>query len=201
MKRILLLCAVAVLAASCNNTPGTPAAADSTAVNKISTGAIAFVRIDSLINGYDMYLDLRSTYEAKAQKADNELTSKGRSLEREIRDFQEKIQNGLVTRAQAQTMEEELGRKQQNFAQQRDRLLGELGEEEQVMMNQIQFSIIKYLEEFNSDYRYDVILSTSGATPILSGNPDLDITGVVLDALNKKYAAEKPKTKPAADGK
>ncbi len=195
MKKLLFaVCAVALLAVGCTSKNAPAGSADSTATKTASSGAIAFVRIDSLINNYTMYTDLRTSYEEKAQKADTELTAKGRSFEREMRDYQEKIQNGLVTRAQAQTMEENLTRKQQNLMQQRDRVMGELAEEEQVMLNQIQFSITEYLKEFNAGFRYDVILSTSGPSTVLSGNPELDITMDVLDGLNKKYAAEKPKT-------
>lgn len=53
-----------------------------------------------------MYLDLRAEYEAKAKKADAELTSKGRSLESDLKDYQNKIDKGLVTRSEAMTMPE-----------------------------------------------------------------------------------------------
>ena len=147
-----------------------------------------------------MYIDLRAAYEAKAQKADTELTSKSRSLERQVRDYQEKIQNGLVTRSQAQSIEEDLTRQQQNFMQHRDKVMGEMAEEEQVMLNQIQYSITEFIKELNKDYQYDLILSTSGSSPILSGNPSMDITSIVLEGLNKKYAEDQAKA-PKNDNK
>lgn len=186
-------CALALLAVSCNN-KGTPAQTPETSSETAATtGKIAYVRIDTLINQYNMYIDLRAAYEEKAKKADTELTSKGRSLERQLRDYQEKVQNGLVTRSQAQSIEEDLGRQQQNFMQHRDKVMGEMAEEEQVMLNQIQYSITEFIKDLNKDYQYDMILSTSGSTPVLSGNPSLDITATVLEGLNKKYADEKAK--------
>ena len=70
-----------------------------------------------------------------------------------------------------------------------------MAEEEQVMLNQIQYSITEYLKEFNKDYQYGVILSTTTAGPIFNADPKLDITTVLLEGLNKKYASEKGKNK------
>ncbi len=153
---------------------------------------IAFFNIDSLVAKYDMYLDLRAEYETKAKKVEKELTSKGRSLEKEVMDYQDKMQKGLMTRSQAMATEESLGKKQQTFVQLRDKMVGEMAEEEQVLLNKIHYSIVEYLKEFNADLRYSMILSNTGAGPILNANPALDLTKEILAGLNKKYASEKP---------
>ena len=137
-----------------------------------------------------MYLDLRAEYEAKAKKADAELTSKGRSLESDLKDYQNKIDKGLVTRSEAMTMQENLEKKQQSFVQHRDKVMNELAEQEQVMLNKIHYNITEYLKEFNSDYRFKIILSTTSGGPVMNADPSLDITQIVLEGLNKKYAAE-----------
>ena len=202
MKNLFIAaCAFALLAVSCNDKSAPVQTPETSGETVATTGKIAYVRIDTLINQYNMYIDLRAAYEEKAKKADTELTSKSRSLERQVRDYQEKIQNGLVTRSQAQSIEEDLTRQQQNFIQHRDKVMGEMAEEEQVMLNQIQYSITEFIKDLNKDYQYDLILSTTGSTPILSGNPALDITSTVLEGLNKKYAEEKtkaPKTEKEA---
>lgn len=200
MKNLLLAAsAVALLAATgCSDKKGgSVAMSEADTVTTAASASVAYFNIDSLISKYDMYTDLRSAYEEKAKKADAELTSKGRALERGVRDYQEKVQNGLVTRAQAQGIEENLNRQQQAFVQHRDQVMGEMAEEEQVLLNQIHFSITEYLKEFNKDYRYSVILSTSTGGPIYNADPKLDITTVLLEGLNKKYAADKGKNKNA----
>ena len=52
--------------------------------------------------------------------------------------FQNKIDKGLVTRSEAATMQENLEKKQQDFLSHRDKVMSELAEEEQVMLNKIQ---------------------------------------------------------------
>lgn len=196
MKKILLVAtAVVLIVAGCkpkNSTTG------SEALNVDSTGTAhsaqaAYINMDSLIMKYDMYINLSSTYQTKASKAESDLTSKGRSLERDMMDYQSKVQNGLVTRAQAQTIEESLTKKQQAFVQQRDKMAAELDEEQAVMLNQIHYSITEFLKEYNSDYRYGMIISTTAGGPIIHANPALDITKEVLAGLNKKYAATQAK--------
>lgn len=119
MKKVLLAASVvALLAVGCktkgNAIPGT---SQNDSVTSIASGQLAYINLDSLVGHYDMYLDLRAAYEEKAKKADNDLTARGRSLERDIQDYQDKVQKGLVTRSQAQTLEEGLNSKQQSFMQ------------------------------------------------------------------------------------
>lgn len=191
MRKLLLAASVAALLfAGCNKTKSEAnAVPDETSGGTAQSAAVAYINIDSLVSKYDMYTDLRAAFEAKAKKADGELTAKGRSLERDLKDYQEKVQKGLITRAQAQTIEESLTQKQQAFVDSRDRVLAEVGEEEQVMLNQIQHSITEYLKEFNSDFKYSMIISTTANGPILNADPSLDITKLVLEGLNKKHAA------------
>ena len=202
MKRILIAVSGALLLAACNNknsastAGGTVTGADSSQSTVAAGGDIAYFNIDSLVSRYDMYIDLRAAYEQKAKKADTELTSKGRSLENDVRDYQDKIQKVLVTRSQAQSIEENLNKKQQSFMQHRDQVMSELAEEEQVMLNRIHYSITEYLKEFNSDYRYKMILSSSTTGPVLNADPSLDLTQIILEGLNKKYATEKPEETP-----
>lgn len=194
MKKLLIAASIlSVLAVGCTDGKSTKDAPATTTEGTSASSAVAYVQLDSLITKYDMYVELRASYEEKAKKAEAELTSKGRALERDVMDYQEKVQKGLVTRAQAQTLEEGLTKKQQSFMQQRDKVMAEMGEEEQVMLNQIQHSITEYLKEFNVDLRYGLILSTSGGNPVLNADPKLNITVEVLGGLNKKYADSKKK--------
>ena len=171
--------------AGTNNVAPTPAST--------STIPVAYINIDSLVSSYDLYTELRSAYETKMAKTEKELTSKGRSFEKEVLEFQEKVQKGLVTRSQATTMEQALQKKQQALVASRDALLQEMAEEERVMLNNIQYNIVEYLKEFNANKRYGVILSTTTAGPILNADPSLNITSQIIEGLNKKHIAEKKK--------
>ncbi len=197
MKKLLfaVACAGAVLA-GCKNqgATGQAAATDSTA-NRAASSQIVYFDIDSLVNAYDMYLDLKTDYEAKAKKAEGDITSRGRSLEKDIMDFQNKVNKGLITSANAQATQADLEKRQESFMQLRDKLMSEMAEEERVMLNQIHYSIVEYLKEFNADLRYGMIISTSAGGPVMNADPSLDITGLILEGLNQQYAANTPAKK------
>lgn len=158
-------------------------------------GKVVYVQIDSLMRGYGMAIDLQTAFTAKSEKAQNELTSKGRSLENEMRDYQEKAQKGLITRFQAQDIETGLQKKQQSVMAYRDRMMQELGEEEAVMMNRISDAIMTYVKKFNADQKYSMIISTQGANTVLIADPSLNITDVLLKGLNEEYKAQPDSTK------
>ena len=112
-------------------------------------------------------------------------------LEKDMLEAQDKIQKGLVTRATAEEMQQKLMQQQQELLATRDRMMGELAEEEQVMNNRIYYAVMDYLKEYNADYKYSMIISTTASGPILHADPAMDITEEVLAVLNERYAAEK----------
>lgn len=195
MKKILAaLPIIAILATSCNDKKAHDAnIREATAVTSSGTAAsadIVYFNIDSVISNYNMYIDLRSTYETKAKKAEEQLNTKGRALERDIASYQDRANKGLMTTSQIRTAEEDLQKKQQSFVQFQEQTMAELGEEERVMFNNIYYNINEFLKEFNKDYRYGMIISTGTTGPVMNADPRLNITGDILDGLNKKYAAD-----------
>jgi outer membrane protein len=153
----------------------------------IAGEGVVYVNIDSLMRGYDMYFDLQKEFEVKAKKKDGDFTARMKKFESDARDFQEKVEKGLVTRSQAQQLQEGLAKREQELLALRQQLQGELQEEEGVMLRQIQNNIQTYITEYNKDKKYSLILSTSGASVVLYGEPALNITSEVLAGLNEAY--------------
>ena len=199
MKKLIIAASVLLVAFSaCNNkgnNTGAAAGVGSTDENvrHEASGQIAYIQLDSLMAHYDMYTDLSTDFEAKAKQVEADLTSRGRTLEKNFTDAQNKVEKGLVTRAEAAQLQEDLQRQEQQFYAVREQKSQELAEENAVMTNKIIYSIQEYVKEFNSDYRYGVILTTSGGAPIMHADPSLDITSIILKGLNEKYALEKAK--------
>lgn len=159
----------------------------------VTSEGIAFVNIDSVIMHFDMFFERREELMAKQKNAEAELTSKGTRYERDAKDFQEKVTKGLVTRATAAEMEQGLLKQQQDLINLRDNLQSDLIEEEQVMNRQIIDYITTFLEENRSEFNYQYILGKSFGSVVLYGDPGLDITKRVTDAINLKYKAGKAK--------
>jgi outer membrane protein len=152
---------------------------------------IAYVNIDSVIYKFDMFFDRRNDLMSKQKIAEAELNSKGSQYEKGAKDYQDKINKGLVTRATAAQIEQSLVQQQQELVSLRDKLQSNLLEEEQVMNRQILEYITNFLEDNKSEYNYQYILGKSFGGVVLYSDTASDITQKVLDALNKKYKAEK----------
>jgi outer membrane protein len=152
---------------------------------------IAFVNIDSVIYKFDMFFDRRNDLMSKQKNAEAELNSKAGQFDRNLKDYQDKVNKGLVTRAQAAEIEKSLNNEQQELATLKDNLQNNLMEEEQVMQRQLIEYITSYLESNKAEFNYQYILGKSFGSVVLYGDKGLDITQRVIDAINKKYQSEK----------
>jgi outer membrane protein len=161
------------------------------AVAQVSAGGIAYINIDSVIFKFSMFLDKREDLMTKQKSAEAELNSKGTQYEKGVKDYQDKVTKGLVTRATAAQMEQSLTQQQQELVTLRDKLQSNLVEEEQVMNRQVLEYITRFLDQNKSEYNYQFILGKSFGSVVLYGDAGCDITQRVLDALNKKYQTEK----------
>ena len=199
MKKTLLIAGIAVIAilSSCKQNQGgaaaEAAAQDSTAV----AGNIVFFNIDKVMQSYDMANDLTSVFETKTSGIQSEIDRRGKKLEKDAADFQNKVDKGLLTTSVAQAQYQKLQQQQQEYQQYVLRKQNEMQEEQQVLMNQIADAISEFVKEYNAEKGYAMILTTSGAilsAPVVTASPALDITDDLLAGLNAAYI----KTKDAA---
>ena len=160
-------------------------------ITEVPAQGIAFINIDTVIFKFDMFFDRREDLMAKQKKAEAELNSKGSQYQKNVKDYQDKVNKGLVTRATAAEIEQGLLQQQQDLATLQNNLQSNLLEEEQVMNRQIIEYITSFLEANKSEYQYQYILGKSFGSVVLYGDSTYDITQKVLDAINKKYQTEK----------
>lgn len=190
------LCSVLFVAAvACN----TPAQQNQNVIDPVqksfsATGEIVYIQMDTLINNYDMFNDLRSQLENKFNSIQTELNKKSRAFENDVKDFQEKMNKGLLTRSQAEAQQNELLSREQElqlFTQQKQM---EMAEEESVMVNRVMDAIKTYVASYNETHQYALILTTSVTSNIvLAGDPSRDITQDVLKGLNEAYIKNRNK--------
>ncbi len=184
---IIAVTAVVVLT-GCDKTKG-----KAEATKQAADKGIAFVELDSIIAHFDMAIDKTSELQEKSKNKEAELTAKSQAFDRDVKDYQNKAQKGLITRATAAEIEQTLAQQQQNLLALRDEMAGSLNEESVVAQRQVLEYINQYLAEFNVNHNYQYILAKQFPGPILFSDSTLDITAVVITGLNAKYSAEKKK--------
>ena len=154
-------------------------------------GAIVYVDLDRILTEYDMANDLRSVVETKVQNIQAEVTRRGQKLEKEVASYQEKIQKGLMTRSVAEVQGQKLQQQEIDFNNYAAQKQQEIQEEQVVMMNQLGDAIKTFLDKYNEEKQYAMILTNSGGAPVITGDAALDITDDVLAGLNEEYIKTK----------
>lgn len=191
-KAFALVFLLVIALSSCKN-DGTKTSTTSTAAAEGGPSAIAgiaYVQMDSVINNYDMYHDKRAEFEKKAKDMEAELSTKVRSFQKEAADFQDKYDKGLMTRSQAEEMQQKLQRRQQELEETSGKMRQDLAEQEGVMGRQIQEALTSYIEKYNADKKFALILSNA---TVLYGAPSMNITQDILLGMNQEYTATKAK--------
>ena len=166
-------------------------ATEGAATEAAQKGDIVYLDLDRILMEYDMANDLRSVVETKIQNIQAEVNRRGQKLEKEVIAYQEKIQKGLMTRSVAEVQGQKLQEQEiefNNYAAQKEQ---EINEEQVVMMNQLGDAIQTYINKFNEEKQYAMILTNSGGAPVITADPNLDVTDAILAGLNEEYIKTK----------
>lgn len=156
-------------------------------------GDIVYIDLDRILTEYDMANDLRSVVETKVQNIQAEINRRGKKLETDVKSFQEKIDKGLMTRSVAEVQSQKLQQQEAEFNNYAAQKQQEIQEEQLVMMNQLGDAIKTYLDNFNAEKQYAMILTNQGGAPVITADANLDITDLVLAGLNEEYVKNKNK--------
>lgn len=153
---------------------------------------IAYVNLDSLLLNYNYYQDLLEIVMKKEENARLNLSQEGNKLNRELQDFQKKVQaNAFLTTQRAEQERDRLLKKQEDLEGLRNRLQQELMEEQQKMTEQLRDSLVDQLKIYNKDKKYQVIFSNSSTDNILLAGEAYNITNEIIAYLNKSYSPSK----------
>lgn len=169
----------------------TAVAGENTEAAAAQKGDIVYLDLDRILMEYDMANDLRSVVETKVQNIQAEVNRRGQKLEKEVASYQEKIQKGLMTRSVAEAQGQKLQEQEiefNNYAAQKQQ---EINEEQVVMMNQLGDAIQTFIDKYNEEKQYAMIITNSGGAPVVTADKALDITDAVLAGLNEEYIKTK----------
>lgn len=151
---------------------------------------IAYVEIDSIMTQYDFCKEYTKILDKKGQNIQATIEQKGRSLQAAAAKFQQDVQTNKYTREQAEAVQVNL-QKQNNEIQMLQQRLGMQFQEETEKYNRaLRDSISNFLKLYNKDKKYTYILSKAGDN-MLYADKSCDITQEVIAGLNKNYKPSK----------
>ena len=150
---------------------------------------IAYIKSDSVLKHYDYFKEMRTVLEAKGKKLDQDLQNRGQSLQNEISSYQRNI--GNLTIGQAKALEEDLGKKQQNFRMYQQSLEQELANDQNKLTEALYGRITTFLKKYSEGSGLQVVLKFDQTSDVLFGGPGIDISQDVIKGLNEDYKIEK----------
>ncbi len=154
-------------------------------------GGIVFVNSDSLLDNYVYFKKKKIELENKQDRIKNELTAESDKLQNDAAHYQESA--GSMSDMQRQQTEEQLMARQQKLMEKKDLLLGQLEEEKSKSSEELYSKVSTFIRSLNVDNKYNFVLGYSKGGGILFANDSLDITGKVLEGLNKEFEAANPR--------
>ena len=126
-------------------------------------GSIVYINLDEILEKYDMANELSSVVETKVQNIEAEVNRRGKKIQKQAANYQ-------------------------NYAAQKQQ---EIQEELMVMNNQIADAIKTYIEKYNEEKKFAMILTCQAGQPVLVADPSLNVTAEVIAGLNAEYVETK----------
>ena len=191
MKRIFLA-VIAALALtgfnSCNQTANTPASQAEQPQVAVSGLKIAYIDVDSLLANYEFWKDLSEQMTQKAENYRLLLAEERNKFEKDVEDFNKKLQNNVYSSAErAQSEQNRLAKKQQDLEEKIAKYNNELSLEDSQNMQKVSEKIDRFIREYNKAHGYNLIINKAS---LLLADDSMNITAEILDGLNAEYNSE-----------
>lgn len=159
-----------------------------TTVANLDGLGMAYVNSDSLLTKYEYFKEIQEKLIAKRDVLNKEYQTRAEGLQKEIANFQNSA--GNMTMNQAQAVQDDLKRKQQNLMMYQEQLSQQLMKEENQMNSELYDKISDYLRIYGQENDLILVLTYSKGSGVLYANDSLDITDNVIVGLNKEYNNE-----------
>lgn len=150
---------------------------------------IAYLNVDSLLANYTFAQEASDKLMSKQEDARLKMNTKLRTFQNEVADFQRKLENNAyLSRERAEKDQQKLAKKEQELQELEAKLTQDIMLENQKLNQQLSDSLSNFLEIFNADGRFHVILSNSAKDNVLMANEAYDITDEVIAGMNARYS-------------
>ena len=149
---------------------------------------VAYLNVDSLLANYSFAIEASEQLMSKQEDARLKMNTKLRTFQNEVADFQRKLQNNaFLSRERAEKEQQRLAKKEQELQELEAKLTQDIMLENQKLNMQLADSLTNFLQVFNADGRYHVILSNNAKDNVLMAAKQYDITEEVVAGMNARY--------------
>ena len=190
MKMMMVALAVMVTLGACNqqqsnkeNNAGKKDA-KTTAVDPNANVIVRYIDEDSILKNYNLAKD----FQEMATRLQNEMDQAGKKYQSQLGNFEssmkQKYQNNQYNENSYNADMQKYQQMQQNAQTELSKLQQNVENQMMQSNKQLNDSVENFLKDYAAKNHYDVILKKAASLYI---NPDLDVTGEVIEGLNKRY--------------
>jgi outer membrane protein len=160
-------------------------AGDSTELSR--TFPVAYIVVDSVMQNYEYYTLLEEKFQREYKREEQAIQRKAADFEKEVGEFQQKVQNGLITTKNAEAKQMELQQKQQHLMELQQNKSTALAQKEQTLMKELLDSVRANVKVYNKDKQFEIVLNNAFESNIIYATEKLNITKDILSLMNERY--------------
>ncbi len=149
--------------------------------------SIAYFNMDSVMSQWSLYDDYQQDLQQKQTELEADFAGRTETFYQSVQDAQYKIQKGLVTRTEAEQLQQQLATEEQNLQVLQNQYAVQLQEEGMVKNRKMLDMIETYVAELSESTGYSYVYSYSFGGNLIYGAKSLDITSAVVEGLNAKF--------------
>ncbi len=191
--KLLFLVVLSTALLSCNQEQktdsATPVKSDTLATRPAPTAGggmnVAFIYGDTVNNRYQFLLDAEAELESERKRIDRRLQNKLSEAEKRAAELQR--QAPTMTQTQMQEAQLELQNLDLEMQQYQERLASDFRKREVELQKEYVEKVNSFLEDYNSDGTYDMVLNFQQGGNLLWIKDSYNITDEVIEGLNVAY--------------
>jgi len=149
--------------------------------------SIAYFNMDSVMTQWDLYDEYQQDLEQKQTELEADFAGRTETFYQSVQDAQYRIQRGLVTRSEAEQLQQQLASEEQNLQLLQNQYAVQLQEEGMVKNRQMLDMIERYVAELSEAAGYSYVYSYTFGGNLIYGAKPYDITAQVVQGLNERF--------------
>ena len=152
--------------------------------------SIAYFNMDSVMSQWDLYDSYQQELEQKQTEMEADFAGRTETFYQRVQDAQYKVEKGLVTRAEAEQLQQQLGTEEQSLMTLQNQYAQDLQEEGLVRNRRMLDMIEQYVNELSLTTGYSYVYSYSFGGNLIYGAEAYNITTQVVAGLNEKFKTD-----------
>jgi outer membrane protein len=149
--------------------------------------SIAYFNMDSVMSQWSLYDEYQQDLEQKQTELEADFAGRTETFYQSVQDAQYKIQRGLVTRSEAEELQQQLASEEQNLQVLQNQYAVQLQEEGMVKNRKMLDMIERYVAELSQSAGYSYVYSYTFGGNLIYGAKPYDITAEVVKGLNERF--------------